>query len=290
MVIALGALGPVVRITLDIEPSYQVQQDGYANLTWDAIVDHFDQVSNAGYSVSVMTAWNEPTARQVWVKTRLDDDRRRRTNLGDVGATPIPVADLGHGANMNPFGSPGPWSRRLPHFRLDSTPGRGHEIQVEWMVPRPALRPLLLALREQRVLIDSMLGITELRTVAGDDQWLSTTRARTWSACTSPAIPTPTGCSACCTSSNRFCSRRARARTGANSFSPPPPNLRPATRSSSVGSGCAPGSTPATRSATRSSPTTSPAEGSGEVWYALSRPKRVSPVPVAVPSRPDQGS
>lgn len=42
----------------------------------------------------------------------------------------------------------------------------------------PRLRPLLLALREQRVLIDSMLGITELRTMAGDDQWLSPTQGQ----------------------------------------------------------------------------------------------------------------
>lgn len=177
MVIALGALGPVVRITLDIEPSYQVQQDGYANLSWDAIVGHFDQVSNAGYSVSVMTMWAEPSARQVWVKTRLGDDHPR-TNLADLGATPIPVADLGHGANMNPFGSPGPWSRRLPHFRLDSTPSRGHEIQVEWMVPRSAFPGVALSLREHGDLIDSMLVITELRTVAGDDQWLSPTQGQ----------------------------------------------------------------------------------------------------------------
>lgn len=52
MVVALGALGPVTRVTLDIQPSYQIQQDAYADLPWDTALDHFDDITGAGYSVS----------------------------------------------------------------------------------------------------------------------------------------------------------------------------------------------------------------------------------------------
>jgi len=53
MVVALGALGAVTRITLDAEPAYQVRQRVYEGLTWDALFEHFDAITSSGYSVSV---------------------------------------------------------------------------------------------------------------------------------------------------------------------------------------------------------------------------------------------
>lgn len=114
---------------------------------------------------------------RVWVKTRLDE-AELRTDLADYGARPVPVAALGHSQNMTEFGSPGPWSLRLPHFLLDGTPSMGEEIQVEWMVPRPTIRQVVTELREHSHLIDPILGATEIRTMAADDQWLSPAHGR----------------------------------------------------------------------------------------------------------------
>lgn len=172
MVVALGALGPVTRVTLDIQPTYQVQQAAYANLPWDAALDHFDDITKAGYSVSLMTKWGLPFVERVWVKTRLDETEAR-PSVTDYGAARLDVAQLGHPASMTDFGTPGAWSLRLPHFRLDSTPSMGEEIQVEWMVPRPAIRTLLRNLQQHSHQIDPVLAVTEIRTMAGDDQWLS---------------------------------------------------------------------------------------------------------------------
>ncbi len=172
MVVALGALGPVTRVTLDIQNTYQVQQDAFADLPWETALDRLDQITSAGYSVSLMTKWGRPFIDRVWVKRRLDDTDPP-PDLAELGATPVPVRQLGHGANMTEFGSPGPWSLRLPHFRLDSTPSMGEEIQVEWMVPRPAIQAVLTSMRQSSRLIDPILGVTEIRTMAGDDQWLS---------------------------------------------------------------------------------------------------------------------
>ena len=72
----------------------------------------------------------------------------RRSRLGDRDPAPVPGslyggswyddADLPEGHNLNVRGSiPGPWSERLPHFRLDSPPSvGGDELQSEWFVDR----------------------------------------------------------------------------------------------------------------------------------------------------------
>ncbi len=70
-------------------------------------------------------------------------------------------------------GEPGAWSLRLPHFRLDRTPSNGDEIQTEYFVGRQDATAALSAMRELGDRIAPHLLITELRTVAADDLWLS---------------------------------------------------------------------------------------------------------------------
>ena len=57
MVVALGALGAITRITLDAEPAYEVRQRVFEGLAYDALYEHFDAISASGYSVSVFTRW-----------------------------------------------------------------------------------------------------------------------------------------------------------------------------------------------------------------------------------------
>src|SRR5215218_999672 len=42
MVVGLGALGAVTRLTLDVEPAYEVRQRVFEGLAWDALYEHFD--------------------------------------------------------------------------------------------------------------------------------------------------------------------------------------------------------------------------------------------------------
>jgi xylitol oxidase len=70
-------------------------------------------------------------------------------------------------------GVPGPWLMRMPHFRLDGTPSNGDEIQTEYFVPFFDAAAALAAVRELGERIDPLLLITELRTIAADDLWLS---------------------------------------------------------------------------------------------------------------------
>jgi xylitol oxidase len=71
LVVGLGALGAVTRITLDVEPAYQMRQRVFEGLRWDALFEHFDAITASGYSVSVFTRWGE-TVDQVWVQDPCD--------------------------------------------------------------------------------------------------------------------------------------------------------------------------------------------------------------------------
>ena len=68
---------------------------------------------------------------------------------------------------------PGPWSDRLPHFRMGFTPSSGEELQSEYHVPRRHAVPALQALLALGDRIRPVLQVSELRTVAADQLWMS---------------------------------------------------------------------------------------------------------------------
>ena len=70
LVVGLGALGAVTRVTLDVEPAYEVRQRVFEDLAWDALFEHFDEIMALGYSVSVFTVWGESAAPGVGQEPR----------------------------------------------------------------------------------------------------------------------------------------------------------------------------------------------------------------------------
>ena len=183
MVVGLGAFGIVTRVTLDIQPSFSVRQDAFIELPWDTLLGNFDAVFSAAYSVNVLTRWNEATVNRLWLKTRLTDRQPATVEVPHLGAIPAPPTVISSGADdpatrLNPFGVPGPWSERLPHFRFDRTPGVQEQIQSEYMVPRSRVLEALIALRAIGARIDPVLYTTELRSMAADGLWLSPAHGR----------------------------------------------------------------------------------------------------------------
>jgi xylitol oxidase len=176
LVVHLGALGAVTRLTLDVEPAYQVRQRVFEGLAWDALLEHFDQVSAAGYSVSLFTRWG-PAVEQVWVKDRVtaDPEPVRGELFGAAPATVErhPILELDP-VNCTPqLGVPGRWSDRLPHFRMGFTPSSGAELQSEYLVPRGHAVAAIQAVRGLAGVLRPVLQVSELRTVAADRLWLS---------------------------------------------------------------------------------------------------------------------
>jgi xylitol oxidase len=176
LVVGLGALGVVTRITLDLEPAYDVRQRVFEGLRWQALFEHFDAITADGYSVSLFTSWGEAVDR-VWVKNRVTQapEQTRSDLFGAVAATAdqhvIGGLDTLHCTPQ--LGAPGLWSERLPHFRLGFTPSAGDEIQSEYFVPRRHAVPALQAVRSLADTIRPVLQISEIRTIAADELWMS---------------------------------------------------------------------------------------------------------------------
>jgi xylitol oxidase len=74
------------------------------------------------------------------------------------------------------MGVPGPWFERLPHFKMGFTPSAGKELQSEFFVPRKHAVEAILAIERLRDQITPLLMITEIRTIAADDFWMSPCR------------------------------------------------------------------------------------------------------------------
>ncbi len=171
-VVSLGALGAVVRVTLDAEPFYEVRQHVYVDLAWEALLGGLDAAMAAGDSVSVFTRWGE-VAGDVWVKTRGDSPGDELLGARAAVAERHPIAEIDPVHTTPQLGVPGPWYERLPHFRMGFTPSAGEEIQSEYHVPRTCAVDALVALRGLRERIAPMLLVSELRAVAADELWLS---------------------------------------------------------------------------------------------------------------------
>jgi alditol oxidase len=172
-VVALGALGVVTRVTLDIEPSFTVRQDAFEGLEWDALLSDLDGVMSAGYSVSLMTSWSGPTVSRWWIKTRLTESAPPIPDGVALAAHPSVRATPESLQRLTPFGVSGPWSERLPHFRPDVEVGPSGHLQSEYMVPRPLATAAIARLRAIGDRIDRHLWATEIRSMTGDGLWLS---------------------------------------------------------------------------------------------------------------------
>ena len=176
-VVALGALGVVTAVTLAVQPTYDVAQTVYQDLPVRRLATDLDEILAAGYSVSLFTTWSRDVVDQVWVKRRTDD---LRAALGpdwlDMHAAtgPLhPVPGMSPASCTEQLGVPGPWHERLPHFRLDHTPSSGAELQTEYLVPRRHAVAALDAVQAMAPRVAAVLQVSELRTVAADDLWLS---------------------------------------------------------------------------------------------------------------------
>ncbi|MGN6331171.1 MAG: D-arabinono-1,4-lactone oxidase [Motilibacteraceae bacterium] len=180
-VVALGALGAVTRLELDLVPSFHVRQDLFVALPWTSLLDRFEEVVTAAYSVSVFTDWQGDDVGQVWLKSRADAGQS--AGLEHLGAAradrPLhPVPGMPAENCTQQLGVPGPWHERLPHFRLGFTPSSGDELQSEWFVRRTDAPAALEAVRALRDVVGPVLQVSEIRTIAADELWLSPAHRR----------------------------------------------------------------------------------------------------------------
>ena len=178
-VLALGALGIVTRLTLAIEPSYEMRQDVQLDVPLATATDRLFEILGAGYSVSMFTTWARPDViDQIWVKSRTDrplvDGRSWGGRAAQAAQHPI-IGQDGATATQQ-LGVPGPWNERLPHFRMEFTPSNGDEQQSEYLLPREHGPAALQALRGLD--LSAALQVCEVRAIAADELWLSPCHGR----------------------------------------------------------------------------------------------------------------
>ena len=178
-VVGLGALGVITRITLDTQPTYSVRQYVYENLPLEQMKAHFDDIQASGYSVSLFTDWQKQRINEVWIKSRVGAEAGFAAPGEFFGAQPAarnlhPIAELSAENCTEQMGVPGPWFERLPHFRMGFTPSAGKELQSEYFVPRRNAVDAILAVERLGDQVTPHLLISEIRTIAADDLWMST--------------------------------------------------------------------------------------------------------------------
>jgi xylitol oxidase len=179
-VVGLGVLGIATQFTLDIIPSFDIEQYVYENMPTERFYEAVDDIFGAAYSVSVFTDWNDTTISQVWLKRRAGERPPGRSWLGAVLADGQRHPLLGHspGNCTVQCGQAGPWHERLPHFRTGFTPSSGQELQSEYFVARGHAADAVRAVHEVAERFRPVLQISELRTVAADELWLSPSHHR----------------------------------------------------------------------------------------------------------------
>jgi alditol oxidase len=201
-VTALGGLGIVTTMELEIIPSFEVRQFVYEDIPAAAVAGQFEEIFSSGYSVSVFTDWRGGSGNRVWQKQRVDVPGA--AGSGPVGSTagsgPVgsaagsgvagggqaswlggrladgphnPVPGMAPENATEQMGVPGPWHERLPHFRLAFTPSSGEELQSEYLVPREFGAAAVEALARIGDRVAPVLQIAEIRTIAADDLWMS---------------------------------------------------------------------------------------------------------------------
>src|SRR5580693_1970079 len=178
-VVGLGALGVITKVTLDIQPAFLMRQYVYENLPLIQLKDHFDAIESSAYSVSLFTDWQKQRLNEVWIKSRDEKGHAFDATPEFFGAKRAtrnlhPIAELSAENCTEQMGVLGPWYERLPHFRMGFTPSAGKELQSEYFVPRRNAIDAILAVERLRDEVTPHLLISEIRTIAADELWMST--------------------------------------------------------------------------------------------------------------------
>jgi len=177
-VVGLGALGIVTKVTLAVQPRFDMTQIVYRDLSTAQLEHNLEAIMSAGYSVSLFTNWQNNRIAQVWIKNRVANGEKTTIAPEFYGAKAAtrnmhPIETNSAENCTEQMGVPGPWYERMPHFKMNFTPSNGAELQTEYFVPRNRGYEAIRAVETLRDKITPHLLITELRSIAADDLWMS---------------------------------------------------------------------------------------------------------------------
>ena len=173
-VVGLGALGIVTGLELAVQPSFRMRQRVLENLPWNRALGGFRELASSAYSVSLFTDYAGDSISQVWLKA-LDSEPPLDDLFGATAAVSPrhPLPDMSAENCTLQMDEPGQWLDRLPHFRHEFTPSKGEELQSEFILPLEHAPAAIEAVRGLADRLAPLLFVSEIRTGAADEFWLS---------------------------------------------------------------------------------------------------------------------
>ena len=173
-VVGLGALGIVTGLELAVQPSFWMRQRVLENLPWSRALGGFRELASSAYSVSLFTDYAGDSISQVWLKA-LDSEPPLEDLFGATAAASPrhPLPDMSAENCTLQLDEPGQWLDRLPHFRHEFTPSKGEELQSEFILPLEHAPAAIEAVRGLADRLAPLLFVSEIRTGAADEFWLS---------------------------------------------------------------------------------------------------------------------
>ncbi|KAI1700517.1 FAD binding domain-containing protein [Ditylenchus destructor] len=182
--VGLGAFGVITQVELQVEPTFNLTNYVFVNMPEDDIYDHFDEIENLGYSVQLFTDFSTPGVYdQVWVWVRSDAN----SNVGNLqtlyGSTrsyeQVSPIDALPPTYIMDQGKEQPWYYGLVDYHDGLSGFDGAEIQSEYFLPYENAVPALQAVSNFSALIAPRVFTMLIRTIKGDDLWMSESFNRT---------------------------------------------------------------------------------------------------------------
>jgi len=171
-VVALGAFGVVTKLTLELQPTFNMKQVVYRNLAMSELEKNFNEIMGSGYSVSLFTDWKNKNINEVWVKSKVENENDAArpelfgAKLSQQNLHPIETESAENCTDQ--MGVPGPWYERMPHFKMGFKPSAGKELQAEYFVPIEHAYEAMMVFEKLTEKITPHLFISEIRAIAAD--------------------------------------------------------------------------------------------------------------------------
>uniref|UniRef100_A0A914HZF8 FAD-binding PCMH-type domain-containing protein n=1 Tax=Globodera rostochiensis TaxID=31243 RepID=A0A914HZF8_GLORO len=169
----LGAFGVVTELELNLVPSFDTISYNFIDMPTQNLYEHFDEIHNLGYTDAMMTtlantsAWTRVT---ITVVANSSQDQKISNMISLFGASRsfAPSPPL-----ITEVNKVQPWYYGLLTYRLGLSGNDGSGTQSEFFVPYKNGVPALRALFELSPQIQPLISALVIRTVKGDDLWMS---------------------------------------------------------------------------------------------------------------------
>jgi xylitol oxidase len=176
-VVGLGLTGVFISCELKIQPTFNIYQTVYGEMSRQLFQDNVRDILSGAYSVSFFTTWSDDQLGDLWFKS-LAPTPDQYFGVAARAEKSHPIFGEDPSSTTEQLGVAGPWHLRLPHFRIDAKPSAGNELQSEFFVDSQLASQAFAAIEEIAPQFRHQLLVTEIRAIAADSHWLSPAYSR----------------------------------------------------------------------------------------------------------------